>query len=416
MSLLLPDGPPFGRLEIDDVWIRIDDPILFVARNRSGSRFLFNAIDEDDDQIRYIAVPASGERITQIKSGGLPLRVAFVEPEDGAAFVVTADYERGRVDFDAVDPASLTASELPAPDVRLAVPVPTQAGFDSDELRRRAVSEGRTLLALRFDPPQLLRTEYPVRELGESLLILQSLTEALVQEEEPDVTQRGPLPRQIVEDAELAVVELQAASFVAVMATSPPQSVDSPSPPLRLEYPRTSAALNHLIRLVSAASDESTLTVELSELGRRSVAKTKELFGVAVDQHTSLGLYLAEPSGQASEATVDEQSAARALLILSQAEEDRREIVLDDATLVGINLRTGVFELHSQSHDPSKLSGKMTETARSQVAGMPTGDSYRYFATVEATTAFSDLTDETKTKYTLQSIQPWGGGLMKGSG
>ena len=149
MSLLLPDGPPFGRLEIDDVWIRIDDPILFVARNRSGSRFLFNAIDEDDDQIRYIAVPASGERITQIKSGGLPLRVAFVEPEDGAAFVVTADYERGRVDFEAVDPASLTASELPAPDVRLAVPVPTQAGFDSDELRRRAVSEGRTLLSCR---------------------------------------------------------------------------------------------------------------------------------------------------------------------------------------------------------------------------------------------------------------------------
>lgn len=410
MSFLLPDGAPFGCLEIDDVWIRVDDPILFVALNQSGSRFLFNAIDENPNQIRYVAVPISVGRITQIKTGGFPLRVAFEEPEDREAFVVTADYAQGSVASVSVNPKSLTASELPVPDVRLEVPVPTKTGFDSGDLRRRAVSERRTLLALRLDPPQLLRTEYPVRELGESLLTLQALTEALVQEEEPDVTRRGPLPRHIVEDAELAVVELQAASFVAVMASSPPQSVDSPSLPLGLEYPRTSAALNHLVRLVSAASDESSLASELSHLGRRSVAKTKELLSVAVEQHTSLGLYLAEPSGRAAEATVDERSAGRALLILSEVEEDRHEIVLRDATLVGINLRTGVFELHSQTHDPAKFSGKMTEAARSQVEGMPTGDDYRYVARIESTTAFSDLTDETKTKYRLQSIQPSDGG------
>jgi hypothetical protein len=83
MSLLLPSQLPFGRLQVDDVWLSYDGPRIFIAKNASGHLFLFNALDETESEMSYLAVPLSERRKTAVRSGSIGLRTVFTEPEDG---------------------------------------------------------------------------------------------------------------------------------------------------------------------------------------------------------------------------------------------------------------------------------------------------------------------------------------------
>lgn len=96
MTILLPIVPPFGLLRIEEVLIRIDAaPVVFVAMNQEGDRFLFNTTDETDDEWRYLAVRVSARRLELIKAGKRTVWIAFIDPEYGTVFDVTADYANG---------------------------------------------------------------------------------------------------------------------------------------------------------------------------------------------------------------------------------------------------------------------------------------------------------------------------------
>ena len=113
MSLLLPSELPFGRLEVDETWLEFDGPRLFIARNRTGQAFLFNAIEEDESSIVYLAVPVSDQRRTMLRSGGVGLRAAFLRPEEGLVFRVECDYVEDVVRVSAVTPEALDEADLP---------------------------------------------------------------------------------------------------------------------------------------------------------------------------------------------------------------------------------------------------------------------------------------------------------------
>lgn len=153
MSLLLPSELPFGRLEVDETWLEFDGPRLFIARNRTGQAFLFNAIDEDESSIVYLAVPVSDQRRTMLRSGGVGLRAAFLRPEEGLVFRVECDYVEDVVRVSAVTPEALDEADLPMPDAVISIATDTLRPFTPSRLGDRAAAEGRTLIALRLNPP-----------------------------------------------------------------------------------------------------------------------------------------------------------------------------------------------------------------------------------------------------------------------
>lgn len=412
MSLLLPSELPFGRLEVDETWLEFDGPRLFIARNRTGQAFLFNAIEEDESSIVYLAVPVSDQRRTMLRSGGVGLRAAFLRPEAGLVFRVECDYVEDVVRVSAVTPEALDEADLPMPDAVISIATDTLRPFTPSRLGDRAAAEGRTLIALRLNPPTLARSEYPARPLSDALRAVQSLTEALVQEQSGNVTIRGPLSSQVVEDAELAVLELEAASFVAILAPSRSARSTPSVPSLGLELPATSAALDRMQRLLSAVArsteDADVLRSQIEGLGVRALTKIRDLLEIALDQNTPLTVYLAPPDVPVSEVRISTAEASSGVLVLSERDEGQADLVLNDAMLVGVNLRTWVFELHDPVLEPHRFSGRVMEHARSQIEGLPTGEAHRYVAEIVAATSVSDLTDEVKVKYSLKAIRPAG--------
>ncbi len=411
MSLLLPSVLPFGDLAVEETWLAFDGPKLFVARNRTGQSFLFNAIDEDEESISYLAVAMSEKRRAMVRSGGLGLRAAFTAPE-GGVFRVTCDYELGEARAELVEVERLSDAELPTDDAYVSVPTETLPSFHPDTLASRALAEGRTLVGLRLNPPTLARSEYPVRPLSDALRAMQSLAEAMVQEESGTTTVRGPLPAQVIEDGELAVLDLEAASFVAILAPSRSARSTPSMPSLGFEMPTTAAALERahsLLRAVASSEhDPEILRSSIQGLGVRAVTKIRDLLEVALDQNTPLTVYVAPPGGPVEEVRVSTGDASAGVLVLSERDASLEEIVLESAWIVGVNLRTWVFELHDPTAEPNKFSGRVTEHARSQIEGLPTGEAHRYVAEIVSESSFSDLTDEVKVRYSLKSIRPAG--------
>ncbi len=109
-----------------------------------------------------------------------------------------------------------------------------------------------------------------------------------------------------------------------------------------------------------------------------------------------------------SEVRISTAEASSGVLVLSERDEGQEDLVLNDAMLVGVNLRTWVFELHDPVLEPHRFSGRVMEHARSQIEGLPTGEAHRYVAEIVAATSVSDLTDEVKVKYSLKAIRPAG--------
>src|SRR5690242_4453385 len=114
-----PMATPMGRLRIGQVFISFDGPRLFSCVNESGQRFLGLHVDEDEEAEYFLYSPASTQRLDAVRSGQLPLREAFAEPNDGGAWLVR---DPGRAsDVSAVWYPSMDLRDewLPDPNVRL---------------------------------------------------------------------------------------------------------------------------------------------------------------------------------------------------------------------------------------------------------------------------------------------------------
>src|SRR5437870_3831462 len=96
-----------GNLSIGEVFIRYDGPRLFECRNDAGQRFLALSVDDRDESDVYLYVPVSGERYLAVRSGALPLRTAFTDPEDDFVYVVRQPFVSEKADVERIHASAL---------------------------------------------------------------------------------------------------------------------------------------------------------------------------------------------------------------------------------------------------------------------------------------------------------------------
>ena len=108
----LPIGTPLGRLHLLEVWDYYDIPRLFVAQSASRTNYVafWTAQTESVDEWLYAAV--SDVRLEGIRSGQIPLRDVYTNPEDGFVFVVLTTRD-GRSNVDAMLPDQVGEPRLP---------------------------------------------------------------------------------------------------------------------------------------------------------------------------------------------------------------------------------------------------------------------------------------------------------------
>jgi|SRR5664280_882254 hypothetical protein len=397
MTLVPPQDTYLGPLTLDEVYFYHDGPRFFSATSLTG-RYLGLSTAEDQDTDSYLYIHVSQGRFNQVRSGGFPLRRAFQEPEDGYLHVVVVGYatDPAEVSVAATRPGDVPETWYPLEGASLAIPTGTRPTLDLPNLAARSEQEGRALVALEVDPPSLMRTEYPLRALSRLTGTIQDVIHALAQEERGSPTSRGAIPADVIAESELTFNYSLAASYALVLSASMGDRLF----PANLVEP----AVSRLQALFGAVTSHDQLGTLLREYGPRTKSKYRELLEAFEDDGTGARLILVRPAEETREAQITLEEVRSTLYLIVKSDPDARSLDLDGVILVGVNLRTGTFEILDKLANV-RYSGYMQTEAREAIEGLPTGDQFLYRVTVLEQLAYSSVSDEATTKYRLQSIE-----------
>lgn len=401
MNLVPATDTVLGHLTISEVFFEHDGPRLFVAENRAGNLYLANCVDEDEDEgtETYLYISISPNRMNQVRSGAISLRDAYTNSETGTAYAITAEYGKdySQNKLEVIQSNEIQEEWLPTKEARLELATDTLPLFDPEAFRAGSEEEVRTRIALEVFPPDTLRTEYSLRSLSRLAGSFQDTLDSLAQEERGRPTARGLIPEEILNESELVFTGALAASFVMVLAPK--------SNPSLIGHDLVIKSTKRLLKLLQATNSHDDLTSQLAEYGVRARSKFRSLLTMLSDDETGAGLFLADDSGQMDEARVELSSVRRALTFIDNRSPDSEKLNLGRVTLIGVNLRTGVFELLNNITG-QRYSGQMGPEAKVQISGLPTGQEHLYTAELLKSVEYSTMTTDVSSSYRLLQILP----------
>lgn len=399
MNLVPATDTVLGPLRISEVFFEYDGPRLFAAQNRAGNTYLVNCVDEDEDEETetYLYVPVSSERMSLVRSGYLSLREAYTDAEDGFVYVVTSQYasDPPRNELKTIEANQIGEEWLPVSDARLDLPTETLPAFDPEKFKHDSAGSHRTRIALEVFPADMRRTEISLRSISKLAGSFQDTIDSLAQEYRGRATSRGVIPEEILLESELVFTEALAASFVMVLAPK--------SEPTLIGHDLINKSTEGLLELLEAASSQDHLQEVLNKYGIRARSKFRSLLTTLSDDETGAGVFLADHQGNMSVSKIALHSVRNALSIIDERNPDSVRVELPRVTLVGVNLRTGIFELFDNV-EGQRYSGQMSPDAKIQISGLPTGDEHFYTASILKTIEYSTMTSDVTSSYRLLSI------------
>ena len=127
-SLNLPiqyDIPNLGVHKVVENYVHNDDPALFSCKDSAGHLYLVTFSENDQDKT-WLRVEISNERFNLIRSGGIDLRNAFTDTENGYLFRIKVPHDTPTQSSpEVIQPNEIPEDMLPFPGERLGLKTDT---------------------------------------------------------------------------------------------------------------------------------------------------------------------------------------------------------------------------------------------------------------------------------------------------
>jgi hypothetical protein len=86
-----PEIPELGRLELCEVYVYYDGPLIFACRSRAGQLFFALLIADDGSLARWLYAAVDAARLKAIERNQISLRDAFLDAEEVLAVSLDQD-------------------------------------------------------------------------------------------------------------------------------------------------------------------------------------------------------------------------------------------------------------------------------------------------------------------------------------
>lgn len=382
----------FGKLELVEVYEFYDKPLLFSSRNAASHLFLFLLIDDDDEKEKWLCVSVSKRRLEHIRSGAIDLHDAFANCEERTALIIDLPTSETAYNLIRVNVSELAEDQLPVHGEFLLLKTDTLARMQ-DSLQTKARETNREFVRLRLVYPNALRTEAPIKQLGEIFQSLQDLVNSIGQSMTEKNAQRGVIPHDIVANHELAFVTAGSGSFEIELAALQLSGLFGDSD--------TGRALQEFLNLLIIGDNEQLLQEKLMQLKPRAASKYL-LFLRSIKEIAETDVEWASPRPDWGEkTTITKNIAQEAIRIIERSEIQSEEIFTVFGYLIGANLDKRTYEFWAKD-DRSHFSGKITGDALDSVRGAALGGSY--YATIHKISSLKSITGEPDEKNELTKL------------
>jgi|GEM_PF-1865398 len=397
-------GAPFEHVE---TYVYFDGRRTFAMRSIAmpDLYYVVNTVDEDEESgaLTTLVVAIGDTRFRAMRSGVVPFRNVFSEAQRGSLF---------RVDWVWVDDAfpgpvfvpnisSLLSEDLPdawlpTEQARLSLPTATAEPYEPAKLVALSQAQSRTLFAIEVEHEGARITEFPTRSAGELQVAVDGAIVAITKEYVG--SRRSPITREL----HVSTVELQAASFVLVMA------IDSGGVVEPTEV--TSDVFDKLSSFVEAvaANEGPALLQELRKHTSTTRNRLRDLLRplAAVGSGITLSTVLANTTSVRA-VSAEPVSVRAALEFIENVKPEVDYLHVRRGILTGLVLRTKRFEIVDAASSTS-YKGAMSDEATDQANGLTVGDESFVTARIRIETPLTNDDEDTAgVKYFLESIAPF---------
>lgn len=109
-----------GILEVLEVYVFYDQPVLFSCKNKSGLIYIALSIDETDSSEIWLYAPISNSRFQELVRGEVELRNVFTDAEDAFVYRVEIPNDsKSNTIVDVIDCHEIPDSDLPEPGIKI---------------------------------------------------------------------------------------------------------------------------------------------------------------------------------------------------------------------------------------------------------------------------------------------------------
>ena len=138
------DIPNLGIHKVVENYVHNDDPALFSCKDAAGHLYLVT-VGENDQHKTWLRVGISNERFNLIRSGGIDLRNAFTDSENGNLFRIRVPHDDPTQSSpEVIHPDEIPEDLLPFPGEHLGLKTETLPAL-------KRISQVRRCAAARFD-------------------------------------------------------------------------------------------------------------------------------------------------------------------------------------------------------------------------------------------------------------------------
>lgn len=203
---------PIGTPKIYHIYEYYEIPIVFSFYSNTGTLFLANWVDYDDEQNynTWIYMPITYKRLLEIENGNISLRTA-IENQEGEFVYKVFDYGDSE-QFEMISSSSISSEYLPDEDSYVEYNNPQSILTNNIEiLENHVTNSNRYIIDLSFEPNSTHDEEVSADFLGNTLIDFQQLLNSLSLDR--DATINSKFSPEIKAENKVKVTNTFAASF-----------------------------------------------------------------------------------------------------------------------------------------------------------------------------------------------------------
>lgn len=393
----LAQSKKLGILELIEVYIFYDKPVLFSCKNRSGLIYIVLSIDETDVSEIWLYAPISKSRFQSLVRGEIELRSVFTDAEDAFVYRVEIPYENeSNTIVNLIECHEIPEDDLP----EAGETIQCETIYTDISIKTVSVQKRREIVDFILQFPAKETTEAPIGEVASILSSLQGTIDAIGQIKSGK-SESHIIPQEVKEKTQMVMSGTFEGSFGMRL-----EGTKYEEDKLALGESFLGQCLNEFLELINIGANEYALQAKLNFLKRKTALKyTEFLNAITRIEVNNIHIDWASPDNNFVTGEIERETVFKALDVIKHTKIKEDKEICVNVILTKIDFANNKVTLQEEGlrKKKKKYDCTIANSAMPDIETISKGQVY--FATIQDYITLYPVHDKEQHEYELLSLK-----------